>query len=182
MLYTVFTHVLHQDPPLDLYARLMNYTGCVRPGLREQYDSVLDMKASGSVCGVFMCTAARDTVGWVSFLRRVLEAWYGKPVYDGVIEGESVFRCRLDPLPRLRSRGCGGFVCAGNMIHEWHSANGSAPTDHMGSVFKNMNQVRAFAGVHMDTPVVAIDDRPDNILHGEVCAAASACAFAARCR
>lgn len=57
---------------------------------------------------------------------------------------------------------------AGNMIHEWHTANGSAPTDQYGSVFKNMNQVREFAGVHMDTPVVAVDDRPDNILHGEV--------------
>lgn len=58
------------------------------------------------------------------------------------------------------------------MIHEWHAANGSAATDHLGSVFKNMHQVRAFAGVHADTPVVAIDDRPDNILHGEVCVSA----------
>lgn len=88
MLYTVFTHVLHQDPSVELFARLLNDTGCVRPGLRELYDSVLAMKEEGSVCGVYMCTAARDTVGWVSFLRRVLEAWYGKAVYDGVIEGE----------------------------------------------------------------------------------------------
>lgn len=143
MLYTVFTHVLHQEPPVELFARLLNDTGCVRPGLRDLYTSVLEMKAEGSVCGVYMCTAARDTVGWVTFLRRVLEMWYGRAVYDGVIEG--------------------------NMIHEWHTANGTAPTDTYGSVFKNMHQVRQFAGVHPDTPVIAVDDRPDNILHGEVC-------------
>jgi hypothetical protein len=141
MLFTVFTHVLHIEPPVDLFARLLNDTGCARPGLRELYDTVLDMKAEGSVCGVYMCTAARDTVGWVTFLRKVLEVWYGKPVYDGVIEG--------------------------SMIHEWHMANGSAPTDMYGSVYKNMHQVRTVAGVAADTPVIAIDDRPDNILHGE---------------
>jgi hypothetical protein len=53
------------------------------------------------------------------------------------------------------------------MIHEWHASNGTAATDSFGSVYKNMNQVRTLAGVAMDTPVVAIDDRPDNILHGE---------------
>lgn len=53
------------------------------------------------------------------------------------------------------------------MIHEWHAANGTAPTDAYGSVYKNMNHVRTVAGVSMDTPVVAIDDRPDNILNGE---------------
>lgn len=90
MLYTVFTHVLHQEPSVDLFARLLNDTGCVRPGLRELYDSVLEMKDDGVVCGVYMCTAARDTVGWVSFLRRVLECWYGRPIYDGVIEGEAL--------------------------------------------------------------------------------------------
>lgn len=58
--------------------------------MRELYDSVLEMKDDGVVCGVYMCTAARDTVGWVSFLRRVLECWYGRPIYDGVIEGEAL--------------------------------------------------------------------------------------------
>jgi hypothetical protein len=99
MLYTVFTHVLHQDPPVELFARLLNDTGCVRPGLRELYDAVLELKAEGAVCGVYMCTAARDTVGWVSFLRRVLEAWYGRAVYDGVIEGVVVvWKCWLCAL------------------------------------------------------------------------------------
>ena len=33
-----------------------------------------------------MCVCA----GWVSFLREVLEAWYGSPIYDGLIEGNMI--------------------------------------------------------------------------------------------
>ena len=149
LLYTVFTSVLRLAPPVDMFARLLTETGCARPGLRSLYDTVLSLKATGAVRGVYMCTAARDTQGWVSFLRSVLEAWYGKPVYDGVIEG--------------------------NMIQQWHTANGTAPTDAYGSVYKNMNQVRAVAGVGMDTPVIAIDDRPANILNGHAVRVAPYC-------
>jgi hypothetical protein len=36
-----------------------------------------------------------------------------------------------------------------------------------GCYIKDMNQIRAVAGVDVDTPVIALDDRPDNILNGE---------------
>lgn len=39
---------------------------------------------------------------------------------------------------------------------------------YSGSVIKDMNQVRAAAGVSMDTRVLCIDDRPHCIMNGEV--------------
>jgi hypothetical protein len=95
MLYTLFVQVLRIPPPVALFARLLTDTGCARPGLRQLYDTLLALKAEGLVHGVYMCTAARDTTGWVSFLRSVLEAWYGQPVYDGVVDG-ACCHCRSD--------------------------------------------------------------------------------------
>ncbi len=57
-----------------------------------------------------MCTAARDSLGWVTFLRTVLEKWYGRQVYDGVVEGAThslpfhfpcPFLSLLSPFPAL---------------------------------------------------------------------------------
>lgn len=141
LLYTLYTHVLRQpDPPIDVFTNLLTATGCARPHLREFYDSLLERKAKGDIHAIVMCTSARDTLGWVSFLRRVLEAWYGKPIYDHLVEG--------------------------NMLLEWHSKHGSPCTDASGCIFKDMNQVRQIAGVSKDTPVVAIDDHPEKIVNG----------------
>ena len=38
-----------------------------------------------------MCTAARDSLGWVSFLKVVLEKWYGRKIYDNVVEGACLY-------------------------------------------------------------------------------------------
>ena len=43
------------------------------------------------VHSIFMCTAARDSLGWVSFLKVVLEKWYGRKIYDNVVEGACLY-------------------------------------------------------------------------------------------
>jgi len=142
MLFTLYVSVLRIEPPVDLFVRLLTDTVCARPGLRTLYDSVLALKAEGAVHSVVMCTAARDSLGWVSFLRVVLERWYGRQVYDHVIEG--------------------------NMIQAWHDERGSRVTDPVTGCFvKDMHQVRAVAGVPPHAPVVALDDHPENIVNGD---------------
>ena len=88
MLYTLYVQVLKVEPPVDLFVRLLTDTVCARPGLRTLYDAVLGLKEQGLVHSIFMCTAARDSLGWVTFLRGVLEKWYGRRIYDTVVEGE----------------------------------------------------------------------------------------------
>ena len=134
-------NLTHDTPPsVSLFADILTRTGCVRPGLRHAYDTFLRMRASGQLAGIYMCTAARNDYGWVSFLREVLEAWYGAPVYDGVIHG--------------------------GMIQEWHAHARTAHIDAAGSVNKPMDMVRQLAGAPADALVLAIDDRPGNILGG----------------
>ena len=87
MLFTLYVQVLKMEPPVDLFVRLLTDTVCARPGLRTLYDNVLALKEQGLVHSIFMCTAARDSLGWVSFLKVVLEKWYGRKVYDNVVEG-----------------------------------------------------------------------------------------------
>ena len=93
MLFTLYVQVLKVEPPVDLFVRLLTDTVCARPGLRTLYDNVLALKAQGLVHSIFMCTAARDSLGWVSFLKIVLEKWYGRKIYDNVVEGEGGVCC-----------------------------------------------------------------------------------------
>ena len=140
LLYVVYTRTHGVEPPPALFADIMARTGCIRPGLRETYDALLALKRNGAVRGVYMCTAARDDLGWVSFLRAALEAWYGAAVYDGVIHG--------------------------GMIAAWHAQAGSVHVDAAGSVNKDMDLVRQLAAAPPDAVVLAIDDRPGNIANG----------------
>jgi hypothetical protein len=87
MLFTLYTQALRVPAPMDVFLTLLPMTEVVRPGLRALYDQVLDLKARGHVHSIVMCTAARNSSGWVSFLRDLLEAWYGRRVYDAVIDG-----------------------------------------------------------------------------------------------
>lgn len=90
-----------------------------------------------------MCTAARDTLGWVSFLRVVLERWYGRAIYDHVLEGE--------------------------MIRKWHAEHGTLGVDPTsGCYIKDMHQVRRISGAPSHATVVALDDHPETIINGEV--------------
>jgi len=141
MLFTLYVQVLKVEPPVDLFVRLLTDTVCARPGLRTLYDNVLSLKESGLVHSVFMCTAARDSLGWVSFLRVVLERWYGKRVYDHVVEG--------------------------TMIQDWHAERGTSVSDPAnGCYVKDMHQIRTIANVPAHTPVIALDDHPENIVNG----------------
>lgn len=141
MLFTLYVQVLKTPPPVDLFVRLLTDTVCARPGLKVLYDTVLGLKSTGHVHSIYMCTAARDSLGWVSFLKTVLERWYGRQVYDGVVEG--------------------------NMIQEWHGSRGTPVSDPAnGCYVKDMNQIRALANVPLDSHVIMLDDHPENIRNG----------------
>jgi hypothetical protein len=123
-----------------MVAEILEATRCVRPGLRELYDMLLAQKAAGRISGVFMCTAASDAAGWVSFLRSVLEAWYGAPIYDGVVD------------------------CM--QLDAWNAARGLRRVGYS-PVYKDMHLIRKLAGVPPDARVIAVDDRPQYIVNGE---------------
>ena len=142
MLYTYYKHVLGKEAPIAKFVSIAEVTVCIRPGLRAFYDSVLALKRSGLVHSIVMCTAAPNTVGWVSFLRELLETWYGASVYDHVIDG--------------------------TMIRGWHAALGSRDCDDRGISIKDMNQIRAIVRVPDTTPVLMFDDNPANVLFGHV--------------
>jgi hypothetical protein len=123
------------------FAGLIESTGAVRPNLRALFDTVEKLRAEGRVVGVYMCTAARNDTGWVSFLKDVLETWYGKKIYDGIVDG--------------------------NMLQRWHANHGTAFSDlATGTVSKNMDIIRELAGAPPETRVIAIDDRPESISQG----------------
>ena len=132
---------LMASPSASLFASLIESNGCCRPGLRELYDQLLKHKITGRVAKIYMCTAASNVTGWVSFLREVLEVWYGRTVYDGVVHG--------------------------GMILEWHRLHGTPPIDPVsGSFIKDMDMIRTLADAPLRTVVVAVDDRPLFIQNG----------------
>lgn len=139
LLYTVFVHVLRIPPSVKLFADLLTATGCARPGLRTLLDKIRDLKRSGAVSHLVMCTAAKDTVGWVSFLRDVVECWYGEKIYDMVIDGSKLLEWNQTHEVPVLPTGC--------------------------AIYKDMNQVRALCE-SPTSPVFMIDDRPENIFNG----------------
>ena len=133
-------------PSPAFFAEMAKVTMCARPGLREFFDAVLELKRGGHICAVVMCTAASNWSGWVTFLKSVLETLYGQPVYDHVIAMEG--------------------------IRDWHVKRGTQAVDPAtGTVVKDMHMVREVVGVDMDAHVVAVDDLPFNIRNGAAIAA-----------
>ena len=137
--YSLCKIISVHPPSIELFARLIGDTGCVRSGLRELYNYIINLKEKKKILGIYMCTAATNDIGWVLFLKEILEYWYGMPIYDGVIYG--------------------------NMIESWHAENNSQYMNEYG-VIKDMNQIRKIANVPLDTPVIALDDRQHNIRNG----------------
>ncbi len=127
-------------PPLNVMAYILELTQCVRPGLRELYDMLLAQKAAGRVSHIFMCTAASDCEGWVTFLRHTLETWYNAPIYDGVVD------------------------CL--QLDAWNASHGVRRVGCM-PVYKDMMLIRALANKGADARVFAVDDRPQYIRNGE---------------
>jgi len=136
VLYSVMRRLGIPPSPV-LFAKLIEETGAVRPGVRILFDLISKLKQNGKITRVVMCTAARNDNGWVMFLRQVLEIWYGSPFFDVVIDG--------------------------NLIRQWHDSKGSPNSDVFGSVFKDMNMVRLKGP---EEKVIMVDDRPGHILNG----------------
>jgi hypothetical protein len=91
ILYLYYINNLQISPPIELFAQLIGELKCVRSGLRELYDELLLLKASLRIHSIWMCTAASNSNGWVNFLKKVIECWYGKPIYDNIINGEMIY-------------------------------------------------------------------------------------------
>ena len=139
LLYSLCKVISVHPPSVELFAQIIKDTCCIRPGLRELYNYIIYLKEQKKIVGIYMCTSARNNNGWVLFLKEILEYWYGMPIYDGVIYG--------------------------NMIESWHSEN-NTPYMNSHGVIKDMNQIRKIANVPQDTQVIALDDRPYNIING----------------
>ena len=140
ILHHFIVHECKQKPSIPMFIAIMKKSGCFRPGLRKFYDTLLMLKQKRKVSKIFMCTAAKGKSGWVHFLKKVVEAWYGRHIYDGVIFNE--------------------------MIKDWHEENGTSFTDKFGCVYKDMNMVRKMAKARTNEIVIAIDDKPTYIMNG----------------
>ncbi len=142
LLFSLFLHA-GRPPPVKVFVGVLEEYSLLRPGLRLFFQTILDMKKEGLVHSIVMCTAASDAIGWVSFLRRVIEEWFGAAVYDHIIDGK--------------------------MICEWHRRQGtSAIHGGTGALVKDMDHVREVVNVTRDTKVFMMDDRPTAVLNASV--------------
>jgi hypothetical protein len=138
MLYGFVQSVLKTRPVPEMFIAIMVKTHAVRPGLRQFYKGLLDLKAAGKISHIYMCTAASNETGWVSFLYNMLEIWYGARIYDGMICNET--------------------------LKAWHRAQNTAFCDSWGCVFKDLNLIRS---LHKSCKMMlAVDDRPQYIVNG----------------
>jgi hypothetical protein len=144
LLYSIFKNEHISEPDIEIFAKIMNDTHCIRPYVKELFETIIDFKKKGIVYKVFMCTAASNIYGWVIFLSKILERWFGQKIYDEIIYGE--------------------------MIEEWHIFNKSTVRNEIGYI-KNMDMIREVISFkYNENPdkyaIVAIDDRPKNIKNG----------------
>jgi hypothetical protein len=116
---------------------------CFRPGLRTLLDVVVRLRGAGRVHAVVMCTMGRGR--WVPFLKLVVEAWYGAPVYDFVVDQAA--------MTAHRSLGSSTWCT--------HDTHGHA-------YVKNMDHVRAITGLPEDLALhwFVVDDRCDSVVCG----------------
>lgn len=140
LLYSYYTQVLDSKPSLQFFAELMDKTFCARPGLRYLYKTLLSMRKRGSISSIWMVTAAKNgAIGWVSFLKKLLEFWFGEKIYDGMVDGDDLIK--------------------------WNEEKRNPITDY--AIWKDMNQVRYLSGAPDDTSVIIIDDNIRYILNGK---------------
>jgi hypothetical protein len=144
ILYQMLKIEQRREPDVDLFVDIMINTCCIRPYVKEFFDKLVELKKQGTVYKIFMFTAASNSIGWVFFLCKIIEKWYGQPLYDGIIHRE--------------------------MIEEWHKINKSEYSNDSGYI-KNMNMIRELiefkeSSEKQDFHFIAIDDRPSNIVNG----------------
>lgn len=131
-------------PDIDIFVKIMSETNCVRPYVKELFEKIIDLRNKNIIFKIFMCTAASNKTGWVTFLSKVLERWIGHKIYDEIIYGE--------------------------MIEQWHIFNNTNISNNIGYI-KNMNMVREIIDFkynqkNKNYTIIAIDDRPSNIING----------------
>jgi hypothetical protein len=144
LIYSVLKLELGIEPNINLFVEIMVKTGCIRPYVKDFFAKLLELKKKGIIYKIFMFTAASDSTGWVTYLSKVIETWFGESVYDGIIYGE--------------------------MIKKWHTHNKTECINNLGYV-KNMDMLREIINYKygIDSALfdcVAIDDRPGNIING----------------
>lgn len=144
LLYNMLQSEFKKEPDINLFTQIMLTTGCVRPYVKDFFEMLLELKKKNIIYKIFMFTAASNSIGWVSFLSKILENWLGQKLYDGIIHQE--------------------------MIEEWHLFNKSPVTNNTGYI-KNMNMIREIIDFYDEVDsrefhIIAIDDRPNNIING----------------
>ena len=144
LLYIMLKIELGHEPDIELFVDIMVKTCCIRPYVKDFFDKLVELKKKGVIYKIFMFTAASNSNGWVSYLCKILEKWYGQSFYDGIIYKE--------------------------MIEEWHKFNNSDCFNDLGYI-KNMNMIRELIdfkdGIDSQNfHFIAIDDRPANIING----------------
>lgn len=144
LLYIMLKIELDHEPDIELFVDIMVKTCCIRPYVEDFFDKLVELKKKGIIYKIFMFTAASNSTGWVSYLCKILEKWYGQSFYDGIIYKE--------------------------MIEEWHKFNNSNCFNDLGYI-KNMDMIRELIVLKdgIDSKnfhFVAIDDRPANIING----------------
>lgn len=148
MLYSFYIKVIVKEPPIDVFVKLINDAKCVRPHVKHLFDTLLELKSENHIDGIYMCTAACNTMGWVKFLKDVLEKWYSNfyqtpiKIYDGIIDQETIVKWHEDKcLPSAFKKS--------------------------GGVIKNLDIIREMVDpTHDNIKVIIIDDRPENIENG----------------
>ena len=144
LLYSILKYEYSKEPDIDLFVKIMNDTCCIRPYVKDLFNKIISLKSKGIICKVFMCTAASNKIGWVTFLSKILERWIGEKIYDDIIFGEQ--------------------------IQEWHIYNKSSVANNIGYI-KNMDMIRELLHFKYSYKsdkftIIAIDDRPSNIING----------------
>ena len=140
MLYSIIKNVLNKniDDYINMFINIIDDAKCIRPYLRNVYDKLIELKEKNIICGIYMCTAASNISGWVIYLANLLEIWYGRKIYDKIIDGI--------------------------IIQNWHIVNGTPCCNQFGYI-KDMHMIKNISGLN-DVNIIIIDDKPYNIING----------------
>lgn len=139
LVYSFIKKNISTSPSVKMFAEIIEETQCIRPYVRHLFDALLLLKDSNCIGKIYMFTAASNVTGWVAFLKDVLEEWYGRPIYDGLIDGNEIINWNL---------------------------NRGIPSVRTGTI-KDMCMIRSKHSLHPYHPVIIIDDRPENVINGE---------------
>lgn len=152
LIYSIIKSVMRlpiNEEIVNMFVKLFDDTGCVRPNLKTLYDDLIKLKDEGKIDAICMFTSASDVSGWVSFLKIVLEKWYSNKIGKNIV----IYDC----------------VINGDDIYKWHIDKNTVCKSNTG-IIKNMNMVREIIGSSLnlldEIYVIMLDDRPENIVNG----------------